>query len=85
MEQLLSEWLGEIVVGAVLGLLALSFRRWADTLERTTNSILAKLSDLQRDFNQHRVEVERRVTRVETKVDLVHSEALRGTNETAKH
>lgn len=72
MENLLTEHLGEIIVGVVLGLLTLSFRNWSQTLERTTNSILNKLADLQRDFNQHRVDVERRVTRVETKLDLTH-------------
>jgi len=81
MENLLVEYVGEVVVGIVLALLTLSFRNWSQTLERTTNSILDKLAELQRDFNQHRVEVERRVTRVETKVDLVHSEALRKQDE----
>ena len=81
MENMLVEYIGEIIVGVVLGLLTLSFRNWSQTLERTTNSILQKLADLQRDFNQHRVEVERRVTRVETKVDIVHAEAKNNYND----
>lgn len=84
MENLLVEYIGEIIVGVVLALLSLSFRNWSATLERTTNSILSKLAELQRDFNQHRVEVERRVTRVETKVDLVHLEALKKENDHLK-
>ena len=74
MEQFLANYIGELAVTTVLALLAWSFRSWSSTLEKTTDKILNKLADLQRDFNQHRVDVERRVTRVETKIDIIHSE-----------
>lgn len=74
MESLFSEYLGEVIVSVILAILAWSFKSWSSTLERSTNTILDRLTDLQKDFNAHRVEVERRVTRVETKVDIVHTD-----------
>lgn len=69
MESLISDYLGEILTGIVLGLFALAFRSWSSALSNSTERILGKLESLVKEFHHHRVETERRVTRMETKVD----------------
>lgn len=76
MENLISQYLGEILTGIVLGLFALAFRSWSTALTQSTERIIGKLETLVKEFHTHRVETERRVTRMETKVDdiekLIH-------------
>lgn len=75
-ENFVASHFGEIIVGSVLSLLAWSFRSWSAALKETTTKILNKLEYLTQEFHQHKVDVERRVTRVETKVDLIHTENI---------
>lgn len=72
MEGFVANHLGEMMVSLVLGALAIAFRAWSTSIKEATNTILDKLDYLTKEFHQHRVDIERRVTRVETKVDWVH-------------
>lgn len=76
MDNFVVEHLGEIIMGTVMSLVAWGFRSWSQALRETTNKILNKLEYLTQEFHAHKVDVERRVTRVETKVDIIHSENL---------
>ena len=71
MEQLLIEHLGELLVGVVLMLLAWGFKAWSVSIKEATITILDKLDYLTKEFHQHRIDIERRVTRVETKVNVL--------------
>lgn len=73
MESLFSSYFGEILVAGVLALFGWAFKSWSTSIKQATADILNLQKELQREFHQHRVDVERRVTRVETKVDLLHT------------
>lgn len=73
--------LGEVIVGVVLLVFGWAFQTWAKNLktsseqwgaqlQRSTDRILTKLEGLVKEFHDHRVDIENRVTRVETKVDI---------------
>jgi len=47
-----------------------AFQSWAKSLRNSTDRILSKLEGLIIEFHNHRVDIENRVTRVETKVDI---------------
>lgn len=82
MESWVASHFGELMIGAVLTIFGWAFRAWAGAIQKSTDAILTGLKSLQADFHQHRVEVERRVTRVETKVDILHVEkAVEGKSE----
>lgn len=90
MENLISNYIGELVVGIALALLAWGFKAWATRLDMLAkkfegmyDGIIHKLNELTQEFHTHRVEVEHRVTRVETKVDL-HREVSDSTNRMMK-
>jgi hypothetical protein len=78
MEDFLQSYFREIVLGTFFTVLAWAFKSWADSLKeaisaaRTMSStILHKLDILVSDFHNHRVVTERRITRVETKLEQV--------------
>ena len=62
-------YIPEIVVGLVLAVFGWAFKSWSATIKDTSNRILERLEKLASEFHHHRIETERRVTRVETKVD----------------
>ena len=61
---------GEVLVGVILTIFGFAFQSWAKSLRVATDRILTKLEGLVIEFHNHRVDIENRVTRVETKVDL---------------
>lgn len=61
-------FLPEILVSVFLGGLAWAFRSWSRTIERTSDKILNKLESLTTAFNEHRLRIENRVTKVEAQV-----------------
>ena len=75
--EVFAAYFGEILVGTVLMVFGFAFQSWAKSLrssteraENTALRILAKLEGLVIEFHNHRVDIENRVTRVETKVDI---------------
>lgn len=66
----IAEHLGEVIVGAILMVFGFAFQSWAKSLRSSTDRILHKLEGLVVEFHNHRVDIENRVTRVETKVDI---------------
>lgn len=77
MESFLSSYFGEMLVAGVLAMFGWGFKSWSSSIKQATDSILTGLKHLQNEFHQHRVDVERRVTRVETKVDIIHEDTRR--------
>jgi len=65
-----AQYLGEMFVGAILLIFSFMFQSWAKGLRSNTDRILQKLEGLVVEFHNHRVDIENRVTRVETKVDI---------------
>lgn len=76
---------GEFIVGIVLLVFGWAFQSWAKNLkasseqwgqqlQRNSDRILSKLEGLAVEFHNHRVDIENRVTRVETKVDIEREE-----------
>ncbi len=71
-------WIGEVVVGIVLAIFGLAFRSWSarlsegiKKLDQIETALLKKLEALSVEFHEHTIRTEARVTRVETKVDLL--------------
>lgn len=77
MESFLSSYFGEMLVAGVLAMFGWGFKSWSSSIKQATDTILAQLESLQKEFHQHRIDVERRVTRVETKVDIIHEDTRR--------
>ena len=69
MQELIVNHFGELVVGIVLMVFGVAFRSWSNAVSHSTGKIINELKSLSREFQQHRIEVERRVTRIETKVN----------------
>lgn len=76
MEAWMAAYIGEMALAIIAGLVAWGFKSWSSQLKDSTNRILDMLESLTADFHDHKMEVERRVTRIETKVDIVHDENL---------
>lgn len=81
MEAFLAKWAGELLVAGVLALFAWGFKAWSsnlkdakDTVIRSVEGILQGQRELSKEFQEHRVLTERRVTRIETKVDMLHQD-----------
>lgn len=70
LSQILAQYFGEIFVGIILMIFGFGFQSWAKSLRISTDRILSKLEGLVIEFHNHRVDIENRVTRVETKVDV---------------
>ena len=60
--------LPEIIVGIVLGGFAWAFKGWSAAIERASEKILDRLDRLTATFQEHRLLVEKRVTKVETEI-----------------
>lgn len=60
--------LPEVVVGIVLGGFAWAFKGWSAAIERASEKILERLDRLTSTFQEHRLLVEKRVTKVETEI-----------------
>ena len=69
MPDLIANHLGELLVSCVLAVFGFAFRSWSTAITTSTAKISADLKNLLSEFHKHRIEVERRVTRIETKVD----------------
>lgn len=63
-------YFGELFVGLLLMVFGILFQNWARSMRTQTDRILSKLEGLVIEFHNHRVDIENRVTRVETKVDI---------------
>ena len=61
--------LPELIVGVVLGGFAWAFKGWSAAIERASEKILERLDRLTSTFQEHRLLVEKRVTKVETEVE----------------
>ena len=61
--------LPELIVGIVLGGFAWAFKGWSATIERASEKILERLDRLTSTFQEHRLLVEKRVTKVETEIE----------------
>jgi hypothetical protein len=68
--EVFAAYFGEMLVGAILMIFGFIFQSWAKGLRSNTDRILSKLEGLVIEFHNHRVDIENRVTRVETKVDI---------------
>lgn len=71
-------WIGEVIVGLVLVVFAAAFRSWSQRLgeglaklDAIEAVLLRKLDVLSKEFHEHTLRTEARVTRVETKVDIL--------------
>ena len=65
---MIEEHISDIVIGLVLFGLTWSFRNWASTLKETTKDILDMLKGLSREFHDHTIKTEKRVSTMEEKV-----------------
>lgn len=72
----LQQHAGELIVGIVLGIFGLSFRSWAQmlgswktTVEKSTGRVFDSIESLATDYHNHKVESERRIARLEAKVE----------------
>ena len=61
--------LPEIIVGITLGGFAWAFKGWSAAIERASEKILERLDKLTATFQEHRLLVEKRVTKVETEIE----------------
>lgn len=64
----LTNLLPEIIIGIVLGGFAWAFKGWSTAIERASEKILERLDRLTSTFQEHRLLVEKRVTKVETEL-----------------
>ena len=63
--------LPELIIGIVLGGFAWAFKGWSAAIERASEKILERLDRLTSTFQEHRLLVEKRVTKVETEVETL--------------
>lgn len=63
--------LPEIIVGIILGGFAWAFKGWSAAIERASEKILERLDKLSSTFQEHRLLVEKRVTKVETELEAL--------------
>lgn len=63
--------LPELIIGVVLGGFAWAFKGWSAAIERASEKILERLDKLTSTFQEHRLLVEKRVTKVETEVETL--------------
>lgn len=66
----MENYIGEMIIGAVLAVFGWSFRNWASTIKASTTEVLTELKALYKEFHTFHVQTENRVTRVET--DMKH-------------
>lgn len=63
-----------LVLSGALGVLGWAFRQWAITLKESINQVTEQLEDLAKWMRQHTNMMEHRVTRLETKFDIMREE-----------
>lgn len=61
----------EIIVGLILVGFSWAFKNWATTIRSSTQRILEKLEKLALELHEHRIDQEKRVTKLETEVHEV--------------
>ena len=66
--QFVADHFAEAMISTVLGLLIWAFKSWSGSVNLATDAILAKLDRLTSEVYKSRVEIEGRVTKVETEV-----------------
>jgi len=66
--ELLNEHFGEIIAGLVLVVFGWGFTSWSTTLSNSTTDIISKFTGFINDYHKHKLESERRLTRMETQV-----------------
>ena len=66
------QYIPEIMIGIVLIFFAWAFKSLSKSLEDAPNKILEKLDGLTNEFHETRLQVEKRVTKVETEVQGIH-------------
>lgn len=64
----ISNYIPEIITGTILLGFAWAFRGWSTTLDKTSTKIIEKLEALSKEFHEHRVLTENRVTKSEVEL-----------------
>ena len=59
----------EIGISIFLAVLGWSFGNWSTAIKDSSEKIMRRLDDLYKEFHEHKLHVEHRVTKVEAKVD----------------
>lgn len=65
---MIEEYAAELIGGSLLLLFGWAFRNWAGTIKESIREILDMLRSLSREFHNHVVTTENRVTKVEEKI-----------------
>ncbi len=68
-----TQYIGEAVIGIILGLFAWGFRGWASTIRESTKELLTKMEVLAKEFHDHVVKTESRVRGVEKDIEHLKS------------
>lgn len=71
-EELLIQFLPELIVGLVLSALVWSFKSWSLTMTSQIEKILSRVDRLTKEFHDYRVENEGRLTRAETDLKNIY-------------
>jgi hypothetical protein len=69
--------LPEIIVGIVLIVLSWSFKSWSNAIKDSTTNILEKLEALAIEFHTHRIDYEKRATKLEVEFELLEKRISR--------
>jgi hypothetical protein len=69
MADVLINHFGELMIGMVLAVFGAGFRNWSSAIKESTRQIIGELKLLAKEFQSHRIEIEKRVTRVETRIE----------------
>lgn len=71
-EELLIQFLPELIVGLVLSALVWSFKTWSLSMTVQIDKILTRVDRLTQEFHDYRVENEGRLTRAETDLKNIY-------------
>lgn len=63
---------GEAILGLVLLVFGWAFRNWAEAIKHSSRNILDRIERLGKDFADHRLKNEARMTKVETEMSAIH-------------
>lgn len=69
-----SPWVGEVVIALVVGWVGWVMKTYLARNAAALEDVKDAVQYLTNEFHSHRVSIERRVTRVETKVDIIHQD-----------
>ncbi len=67
----MTEFVPELIVGFVLLIFGAAFRHWASTVKESSQRILERLERLYGEFHDYRINIEKRMTKLETKADVM--------------